>query len=207
MLQAQVMYNSTVSALRAELEALETAGEQRCQELQSQHQADTLERQLEGKCQLGRLRAEHETALNVVTQGLRSELEAQKLQAKAEMQSAVQQVREGHATELTRLRYELEQEQAQLLQVSILQRARQSQGTSTQIRKISSAVICAWQTYKRRGAVIDRQACRASSIGQIGAPRAFSVTLIAVKHMATLRSLALSQTSMDMIKCVAASPL
>ena len=144
-----MMYDSTVSALRAELEALEAAGEQRCQELQSQHQADTLERQLEGECQLGRLRAQHETALDLVAQGLRSELEAQRLQAKAEMQSAVQQLREAHATELVRLRCELEQEQAQLLQVSMLQSTRKSVGTPSQITIGFSAVVCARQTYRR----------------------------------------------------------
>ncbi len=121
MLQARATHILTVSALRAELEALETAGKQRCQELQSQHQADMVECQLEGERHFARLRAEHETALNLATQGLRSELEAQRLQAKAEMQSAVQQLRDAHAAELSQLRCELEQEQAQLLQVSRLQ--------------------------------------------------------------------------------------
>ena len=127
MLQAHLAHSREVSALRAGLAALETAGEQRCHELQSQYQADTVDRQLEGERHFARLRAEHETALDLTTQGLRSELDAQRLQSKAEMQSAMRQLREAHAAEMSRLRCELEQEQAQLLQVSMLQWTRHCQ--------------------------------------------------------------------------------
>ena len=168
MLQAHVTHSREVSALRAELTALEAAGEQRCQALQSQHRADMVERQLEGERQLARLRAEHETALRMASQGLRSELETQRLQAKAEMRSAVQELREAHAAELSRLRCELEQEQAQLLQVSLLCWTRQCQVTLSQATSSFAAVACAQQSY-------NSCACRASSIGQTGALHALPI--------------------------------